>query len=148
MAHYHTSVTTPMAADAAFDSVADFTTVADWDPGVSRSTRVDSGELGAGSAFDVDVVLGGRDVRFHYEITEWSRPQRCVLRAERGPMISMDTISAVALRDGGSVVTYDAMLDLRGPFRLLDPVLALGFRRVGDRAAAGLAAHLTGAVRA
>jgi dehydrogenase/reductase SDR family protein 12 len=147
MAHYRTSVTTPLDPEAAFGSVADFTTVADWDPGVSRSTRVDSGGLGVGSAFDVDVALGGRNVTFRYEVTEWSAPERCVLRAERGPMVSLDTISVEALPGGGSVVTYDAVLELRGPLRLFDLLLAVGFRRVGDRAAAGLEAHLVGAVR-
>ena len=36
----------------------------------------------------------------------------------------------------GTSVTYQADLHLNGPLgRLLDPLLGLGFRRVGDRAA-------------
>ncbi len=141
MATYRTSVRSPLAPDLAFDSLADFTTVADWDPGVERATRVDHGELGVGSAFDVDVALAGRAVNFRYEITEFERPRRVVLRAERWPFVSRDTIT-VAAADGGSTVTYDAELRLRGVLRLLDPLLARAFRRVGDRAAAGLRSHV------
>ena len=146
MARYSTSVTSPISPDAAFDSLADFTTVADWDPGVTRAVRVDGGDLVVGSAFDVDVALAGRDVTFRYVITELSPPDRVVLRAERGPMVSLDTITVEAGADGGSRVTYDAVLELQGVLKVADPLLALGFGKVGDRAAAGLADHLDGSV--
>ncbi|MBV8221122.1 MAG: hypothetical protein JO325_21875, partial [Solirubrobacterales bacterium] len=38
----------------------------------------------------------------------------------------------------GTRVTYAADLRLKGLLRLADPLLALAFRRVGDRALAGL----------
>jgi hypothetical protein len=38
----------------------------------------------------------------------------------------------------GTRLTYDADLALKGPLRIADPVLALAFNRVGDRALAGL----------
>ena len=44
----------------------------------------------------------------------------------------------------GSLVTYDADLQLRGVLRIGDPLLALGFGRIGDRAAAGLRDALEG----
>ena len=40
--------------------------------------------------------------------------------------------------DGGTLVTYDADLALKGPLKLADPLLGLAFNRVGDRALAGL----------
>ena len=146
MARYRTTITSSTPPDAAFDGLADFTTVADWDPGVSRAVRVDSGDIVVGSAFDVDVALGGRDVTFRYVITELARPDRVVLRAKRGPMVSLDTITVEPGPDGGSRVTYDAVLELRGVLKVADPLLALGFGKVGDRAAAGLADHLDGSV--
>jgi hypothetical protein len=42
-------------------------------------------------------------------------------------------------------VSYEAELTLKGPLRVLDPLLGLAFNRVGDRAAAGLRAKLTSA---
>ena len=35
-------------------------------------------------------------------------------------------------------MTYDATLTLNRPLGLFDPLLRLAFRRIGDRAAAGL----------
>jgi carbon monoxide dehydrogenase subunit G len=55
---------------------------------------------------------------------------------------STDEIT-VTPADGGSRVTYEADLRLAGPLgRVVDPVLGLVFRRIGDRAAAGLRATL------
>ena len=146
MARYTTSVSSPLKPREAFDSLADFTTVADWDPGVIRSVRVDEGELAVGSAFDVDVALAGATITFRYEILELARPRLLVLRAQRGPFTSLDTITVEPAADGGSRVTYDAVLELRGPLRLADRLLARGFDQVGDRAAAGLRDHLNGVV--
>ena len=39
-------------------------------------------------------------------------------------------------------MTYDAALTLKGLLRALDPLLGLAFKRVGDRAAAGLRAAI------
>ena len=47
------------------------------------------------------------------------------------------------VEDGdGSACTYDATLSLNGPWRILGPLMALVFRRLGDRAATGLAEEL------
>ena len=43
----------------------------------------------------------------------------------------------------GSTVSYDAEVRLRGPLKLLDPLLRPGFRVVAERAAAGLARALS-----
>ena len=46
-------------------------------------------------------------------------------------------------RDGRTEVIYDARPNLRGIARLADPFLAIGFRRIAERAGAGLEARLT-----
>jgi hypothetical protein len=43
-----------------------------------------------------------------------------------------------------TTVTYDARLTLNGPLALLDPLLGAAFRRIGDRATAGLCRVLQG----
>ena len=42
----------------------------------------------------------------------------------------------------GASVTYDADLQLRGALRVLDPLLGLAFKRLGDRARDGLRREL------
>jgi hypothetical protein len=63
--------------------------------------------------------------------------ERVVLRAESARLVGTDTISVEPV-DDGSLVGYDAVLGLKGPARLLDPLLGLVFRRMARRAAVGL----------
>ena len=66
-----------------------------------------------------------------------------MLAADEASIRSTDEIRFAAT-DGGSRVTYEADLRLKTPFgRLMDPLLALAFRRIGARAAAGLRDALT-----
>jgi len=53
----------------------------------------------------------------------------------------------VPTADGGTRMTYDARLAFKGPLRLIDPVLAVVFRRIGDRALEGLQATLASPAR-
>ena len=64
------------------------------------------------------------------------------LRGENATVVSLDTMSFSESSAGGTRVTYDAELALKGPLRVLDPLLGLAFKRVGDRAANGLRATL------
>lgn len=147
MAHYRTDATTPAAPERAFAWMADFTNAAIWDPGIRHVRRVDTGPVRVGSAFDVTLHYVGKDFTMHYEVVELDEPVhpqglgRVVLRSETPVLTSIDTITVRPSGDG-SVVTYEADLRLPGPLRLVDPLLAVGFRRVGDKAAEGLQTHL------
>jgi len=65
-----------------------------------------------------------------------------VLRAENAVVRSTDVIAVESAPGGGSTVTYEATLTMKGPSALLSPLVALAFRRIGHRAAAGLRAAL------
>lgn len=117
--------------------MASFENVAGWDPGVVEAERLGSGELGVGSRFRVVVSSAGRRLPLEYRITRFDRPHLVLLVAETATLRSVDLITVEA-KPGGATVTYDANLELVGPLRLFNRVLALMFDRVGDRAAAGL----------
>ena len=119
------------------ESVSSFENVAGWDPGVVEAERLGSGELGVGSRFRVVVSSAGRRLPLEYRITRFDRPHLVLLVAETATLRSVDLITVEA-KPGGATVTYDANLELVGPLRLFNRVLALMFDRVGDRAAAGL----------
>ena len=89
------------------------------------------------------VRAGPRRPVLRYEVVEWNAPHRLVLVARTASLQSVDEIT-VESADGGAVVTYDARLDLRGALSIANPLLALAFRRVGDRVAAGLRRALGG----
>jgi Polyketide cyclase / dehydrase and lipid transport len=134
---YCASVTTDRHPDVAFKFMASFENVAEWDPGVVEAAPLGSGELGVGSRFRVVVSCAGRKLPLEYKITEFEPPRRVVLVADTATLRSVDKIT-VEPAPSGSTVTYDANLELLGLPRIFNPVLALFFRRVGDRAADGL----------
>ena len=39
-----------------------------------------------------------------------------------------------AIEEGGTSVTYDADLVMKGPAKVADPLVALGFKKMGDEA--------------
>lgn len=142
MAHYAATVTSPGSPAEVFEYLADFSSTAEWDPGVSEARRLDADSLREGARFRVVAGFLGRRVPLEYRTAEIDPPRRVVLRAETATVVSEDTITVRALRGFGSEVTYDARLGLRGALRFADPALGLVFRRIGDRAKAGLAATL------
>jgi hypothetical protein len=140
MARYVGTIKTTRSVDAAFDYLADFSSVRDWDP-TAVSAESLSGRVGEGAEFRVVVRFAGRENEFVYETVEFERPRRLVLRAESPTVVSLDTITVEPDTSGASV-TYNALLEPKGAMKLAAPLLALLFRRLGDNAARGLEREL------
>ena len=137
MARFIDAIDLPVPVEQAFSYVADFSHTAEWDPGVVSAERLDSGALGCGSRFRVVVSFLGRELPLEYEITHYAFPERVVLVGGDDSVRSVDEITFVA-RPGGTRVTYEARLDLRGVRRIADPLVDLWFQRVGRLAVCGL----------
>jgi hypothetical protein len=144
MPRYQTTVRSPWAAADSFEYLLDLEHFADWDPGVKHATRVSSTEPGLGATYDVAVSSPGRDLTLRYATVAVEAPRRFEVRAETSTLRSVDVITVDEDPGGGCLVTYDADLSLKGVFRIGDPLLGLAFRRIGDRAAAGLRTALEG----
>ncbi len=144
MAHYRTTVDSQQPAAKVYSYLADFASVAQWDPGVSDAELI-SGEPGrTGARYRVQVRFLARTISLEYEILESVEPEgtfggRVVLEAHTADFRSYDIIT-VTPRGSGCTVTYDADLALKGVRRPFDPALSLAFRVIGDRARDGLAA--------
>lgn len=142
MARYAATVESPRPAPEVFDYLAEFSNAAEWDPGVARG-RHTTGTVGAvGARFEITTKQAMTTSKLVYEITEIDRPRRVVLRGDNAFLVSLDTITVEDRPGGGCAVTYDAVLTLKGPLKLLDPALALVFPKVGDKARDGLRATL------
>jgi hypothetical protein len=141
MARYTTSIDSSLAPAEAFALIADLANLADWDPGVTTSTQV-SGD-GPGPDAEYDVTLSNGSMTLRYQTIEYRGPRSVTYEARAAWFTSVDVIS-VEPTEGGSVVTYDAMLRLPLLLRIVDPALTLVFRRIGDAAAKGLRARLDG----
>jgi hypothetical protein len=134
MAHYVTTVPSRLTPEEAFAFMADFRNVTEWDPSIEQIDLI-SGEAGElGSRYRVKM----RSTELEYETTAVTPGRSVVLRGENGWVVSIDEIGVAPGGDAPSDVTYDARLSLKGPLKLADPLLALVFGRLGDKARAGL----------
>jgi hypothetical protein len=138
MARYRTTVESTKSPEEAFDYLAEFSNAREWDPGIVEAADLTGDPVGPGSRFRLVSRFLGRRVPLEYRIIEYDRPTRVVLAADEASIRSTDEIRFVATK-GGTRITYEADLRLKAPFgTFMDPLLALAFRRIGARAAAGL----------
>jgi len=137
MARYVAAVHTRREAAEVFAYLADLRHFTDWDPGVRGVTQVAGDGGGPDSVFDVRVAGIGGDLTLRYRTVEFDPPRVVAIEATSKALRSFDRIT-VAAADTGSVVTYDAELTLNGVFAPASCLLGPLFRRIGDRAAAGL----------
>ena len=138
MAHYHATIDSRRGPAETFDFLATFSNAARWDPGVLAGEQLDPGPVRLGTRFRLVVPFLGRRLPLTYVVTRYSAEGMIALEAVSRLLRLVDWIKVAAQGDGATV-SYDADVRLRGPLRLLDPLLQRGFAVVGDRAAAGLA---------
>jgi polyketide cyclase/dehydrase/lipid transport protein len=148
MARYTATLDTPRERHDVAAYLSDFSTTQEWDPGVVEAQRLDDGPVGLGSRFRVVARFLGRRAELTYEIVRRDADALVTLRGENATVVSLDTMRFSDTPEGGTRVSYEADLSLKGPLRVLDPLLAVAFNRVGDRATAGLRAKLTSATAA
>ena len=123
--------------------MADLANFAEWDPGVDRVEQVRGHGGGPDAAFDVAVKAFGRSITLRYDTVSYDAPTSVVAFAESRLLTSLDTITVTP--DGsGSIVSYDAVLKMKGPLGLADRLLGPSFDKIGDRAGAGLVTALGG----
>ncbi len=148
MARYQMSTRCAWTQEQAFAYMADIRNFAKWDPGVVAVTRVPEADEGKPPGFEASydlVVKSGGTSTFRYQVTNFAAPNSYVMVASNRWVRSVDEISVVPNVGGGCTVRYDAELTLNGRLSIFDFALAIAFRRIGDRAAAGLRKALSGA---
>jgi hypothetical protein len=142
MAQYHATVESRSPAAETFGYLATFSNAAERDPGVLAGEQLDAGPPGAGSRFRLKVPFLGARMSLTYEVVRFVPDREVLLHAASALLQSTDRIIVTGAA-GGSTVSYDAEVRLRGPLQVLDPLLRPGFRVVAERAAAGLANALS-----
>ena len=138
MARYAASVETLWEREDAFAYLAEFAHIEDWDPGVAHARRISDDPLAVGARFEVHSSFLGREIPMLYETIEIEAPRRVLLRADTATAVSLDEMTFDLRPGGGTIVTYDADLRLKGPLRVFDLALRLAFQRLGDNARDGL----------
>ena len=112
------------------DYLADFTHAEEWDPGTESCTRLDSGPIRGGSRFHNESKIAGVSTELVYELVTLDA-DKVVLRGENDSATSTDTIT-VTPKDGGSEITYEAVIEAKGVGKLAEPLMKLVFERIGS----------------
>lgn len=137
MAHYRGSIETERPREDVFAYLSDFSTTEEWDPGVLEAERVNGTAAGEGTEFRLVAQFLGRRTPLTYRIVEYDPPHSVTFLGENATVISRDRITFEETTEG-TRITYDAHLELKGLLAIASPLLGLPFKRVGDRALAGL----------
>lgn len=137
MARYKATLQTQLSREEVFAYLSDFSNTEEWDPGTVRAERVGQAPIGEGSEFRLLAAFLGRESAITYRVVQYDPPNAVSFRGENSTVVSLDQVT-FAPAANGTRITYDAELTLKGPLKLADPLLTLAFKRVGDRALAGM----------
>ena len=116
--------------------VADFRYLQLWDDSVVSVEPLDE-FFGEGARYRVRVLFSGNPIDMVYTVSMYEAGVRAVLTGVAPKATATDTVEVESSGEG-TIVKYTAEIDLAFPFNLLDPVLAVGFKKTVDRAVAGL----------
>ena len=116
--------------------VADFRHLQSWDDSVVSVEPLDE-VFGQGSRYRVRVLFNGNPIDMVYTVSMYEAGVRAVVSGVAAKAKATDTIEVASLGEG-TIIKYTAKIDMAFPFNLLDPILAIGFKKTVDRAVAGL----------
>jgi len=144
MAHYSTTINSPLSVDEVWDRIADVTRFAEWDPGVLEAEQVSGSGPGPTAAYELTVKGMRGPIQMRYDVNSFNPPSELFLVADTGAIRSEDEITIEADGDG-SALTYRAELRFGGFYAIANLPMALGFKVIGWRAARGLRQFLDAA---
>jgi hypothetical protein len=144
------TVTVEHPVDRVFAYLSDFTNTNEWDPGTVHTERV-AGEGGVGTRYHNTSKFLGRETELDYLVTEHVPDEKLALRGENATVVAHDTMtfvrtvlgngSGLAADNGGrtgTTVTYRAEFEFKGVAKLVAPLFAPAFKKLGDEAEQGL----------
>ena len=82
MARYKATVDTPRPPDDAFAYLSDFSTTAEWDPGVVEAERIGKAPVADGSEFRLVADFLHRKTTLTYRIVEYDPPNAVTFRGK------------------------------------------------------------------
>jgi Polyketide cyclase / dehydrase and lipid transport len=142
MPSFRLTVVSPLSPDEAFDRMAAFERVTEWDPNTSSARRLDAA-IGFGARFAIETAFGGRTLSAEYRIAAYEPPRRLVLESVLKNVRLRDEITVVPDPEGCRM-TYDARVTPTGAWKLAGPVLQVIFTRACRRTIGPLGEYLDG----
>jgi len=112
------------------DYLKDFSNAEEWDPGTEKCTRNDSGPVQVGSTWHNVSKIAGVSTELTYELRELTDDHLQFVGINE-TATSTDTITVLP-KDGGSEVTYEAVIEMNGAAKLATPLIKLVFEKFGS----------------
>lgn len=129
------TVSTPI--EAAFDYVAEFDNIEDWDPGVVKATKTSNSPANVGTSFDLVTTFKGRESDMTYTITTLDKPHRLVLAGEGDILSAVDSL-AFSETATGTEIRYTADLTFKGLAKIGTLLVRKDLNQLGRDAVNGL----------
>lgn len=137
MVEIQRTVSSPRSPEEVFAYLQDFTTTEEWDPGTVTTSRV-TGDGDVGTRYHNVSRFLGRETELTYVVEEADAPRTLKLRGENKTVTAHDTMTLEPTATGGTELTYHAEFAFKGLSRLVAPLLAPAFKKLGDEAEQGL----------
>ncbi|WP_045731830.1 SRPBCC family protein [Pseudarthrobacter chlorophenolicus] len=130
------SVETKLSAEKAFAFLSEFENTSKWDPGTPVMDKITPGPVAVGHKYHAEAEFRGKRQALTYEVIELTG-SHIKLRGENKTVVSFDSID-VSPNGAGSVVKYTAEFSIKGPAKIIQPLLKPLFMQLRDPALKGL----------
>ena len=130
------SVETTLSAEKAFAFLSQFENTPKWDPNTPVMDKVTPGPVAVGHKYNAEAEFRGKRQSLVYEVIELT-DNHIKLRGENKTVISFDSID-VTPNGAGSVVKYTAEFSIKGPAKIVQPLLKPAFMSLRDPALNGI----------
>jgi uncharacterized protein YndB with AHSA1/START domain len=135
------SITVSTPRDVVWRYLSDFTNTEQWDPPTVSTTRVrGTGEVG--TVYRNITTFVGHEVETDYTVVRHEPEHVLQLEGKASGMDTLDTMTLTSGPDGATTVTYRAEFHPHGAARLIEPLLPVGLKKLGDETAAAMRACL------
>lgn len=122
-----------------FAYISEFSRIQEWDPAVSRATRLTAGAPGEGSEYQIDMKAG---FSLHYTVVEFEPEKRMQMEVDSRPFTALEEITFEALTPTSCKVRYVAKFKFPMPLVMLNKAYPGPMERVGKNTMEGLKAAL------
>ena len=112
------------------DYLKDFAHAEAWDPGTESCTQESPGEIRVGTRWHKVSKIAGVSTELTYTLEKLTA-DTIVLVGVNETATSTDTITVVPA-EGGSEITYEAVIEMKGAAKLAAPVVKLVFEKIGS----------------
>ena len=130
------SVETKLSAGKAFAFLSEFENTSEWDPSTPVMDKLTPGPVAVGHRYHAESVFRGKRQSLEYEVIELTE-NHIKLRGENKTVTAFDSID-VGPSGAGSVVRSTAEFSIKGPAKIIQPLLKPAFRSLRDPALNGI----------